>query len=80
MRVTCNHYVKTRVTFTVGPARPRPGKVGPRPGPCRTLVDMKCGDWNTERAEDFSSWKSEENTWQQVARRAEKMGLVGIHR
>ena len=28
-----NHYVKTRVTFTVGPARPRPGKVRPRTGP-----------------------------------------------
>ena len=30
-----NHYVKTRVTFIVGPARPRPGKVRSRPGPAR---------------------------------------------
>ena len=42
--VIFNHYVKTRVTFTVGPARPRPGKVRPRPGPqpANVLLTRPC--------------------------------------
>lgn len=43
-------------------------------------IEIKDGDRKTERAENFSSWKNKENAWQQIESRAEKMGLVRLHR
>ena len=43
-------------------------------------VQIKDGDRKTERDGDFSSWKNKENAWEQIESRAEKMGLVRLHR
>ncbi len=43
-------------------------------------LETKCGDRKTERAEDFPSWTNKENAWQQIAPRAELMGLHRLHR
>ena len=44
------------------------------------VARRKCGDRKTERADDFASWKNKQNAWQQIASRAEKMGLLQLHR
>jgi hypothetical protein len=43
-------------------------------------VEIKDGGRKTERAVVFSSWKKKENAWEQIESRAEKMGLVRLHR
>lgn len=42
-------------------------------------VEIKDGDRKTDRAELFSSWKNKDNAWEQIAPRAEKMGLTLLH-
>ena len=43
-------------------------------------IETNCEYHKTERAEDVASWKNKENSWQQIAPHAEKMGLLQLHR
>ena len=43
-------------------------------------LEIKGADRRTERTETFSSYKNKENAWQQIESRADKMGLLQLHR
>ena len=43
-------------------------------------TEIKDGYRKTERAENFSSYKNKTNAWEKIESRAEKMGLVRLHR
>jgi len=43
-------------------------------------VEIKDGHRKTERPAYFTSYKNKENAWEQIESRAEKMGLVRLHR
>ena len=43
-------------------------------------VEIKGANRKTERVENFSSYKNKDNAWEQIETRAEKLGLVRLHR
>lgn len=56
------------------------GPIFPKEGIFCKKDEIKGPNRRTERPITFPSWKNKENAWQQKAVRAEKMGLVRLHR